>query len=77
MNTRAKFHCTEVSKSKGWGGVEFMYSAKFNVVTSSQNNEENNRFFASTPGGSISISTIRDDHFTPGKDYYVDFTPVD
>lgn len=70
--TRAKFVCTEVIKRVGWGGVEFVYAAKFNVVVSGS--EENSRFFSSTPGGFIEISTIREDVFEVGKSYYVDFT---
>lgn len=71
-NTRAKFTCNEVAKRKGWSGNEFVYAAKFSVVCS--DNDENKSFFASTPSGSIEISTIRSDHFEVGKQYYVDFT---
>ena len=70
--TRAKFECTEVTKVKGWNGNEFHYAAKFNVVVSGS--EENDSFFASTPGGSIEISTVKADYFIPGQFYYVDFT---
>lgn len=75
METRAKFNCNEVAKKTGWGANAVHYSAKFSVVT--DGNEENKNFFASTPGGSISIETIREDHFEVGKEYYVDFTPAD
>ena len=70
--TRARFKCTEISKRTGWNGNEFHYAAKFSVDTSGS--EENKSFFASTPGGSIEISTIKEDHFEVGKTYYVDFT---
>ena len=70
--TRAKFKCNEVAKRTGWGENLVMYAAKFNVV--SGDNEENKAFFASTPGGTIEINTIREDHFEVGQEYYVDFT---
>ena len=73
--TRAKFKCTEVAKRSGWGGNKFHYAAKFNPV--SGDSEENKTFFASTPTGSIDISTVREDHFEVGKTYYVDFTLAD
>lgn len=70
-NTRAKFKCTEVSKRAGWGGNEFHYAAKFSVVAG--NSGENESFFASTPSGNIEMTTIREDHFEVGKEYYIDF----
>lgn len=69
--TRAKFTCSEISKRIGWNGNEFHYAAKFNVVTSGS--DENKEFFASTPSGTIEISTVKEDHFEVGKNYYVDF----
>jgi len=71
MSTRAKFQCIEVAKRVGWGGHPILYSAKFNVVTNGS--EENKEFFAATPGGVIEMSTIREDHFEVGQEYYLDF----
>lgn len=75
--TRAKFVCTEVTKSKYWDPTkgEFLYSAKLVPVT--YGSEENLKFFEATPSGSISIGTFTDEHFIPGKSYYVDFTEAD
>lgn len=67
----AKFTCTEVSKRTGWGENKFLYAAKFNAVMG--NNDENKTFFAATPSGSIEISTVKEDHFEVGKEYYIDF----
>lgn len=69
---RAKFKCNEVSKRLGWGDNPIMYAAKFSIVTAGS--EENRKFFAASPGGSIEVTTVREDHFDVGKEYYVDFT---
>lgn len=50
----------------------FLYSYEFQAVTG--NSPENKQFFASTPGGNLSMSAVRDDLFEPGKSYYLDFT---
>lgn len=71
--TRAKFTCTEVGKSLHWDRSKgFIYKAKFIAVTGKS--EENEAFFAATPSGTIEISTMKEDQFEAGKDYYVDFS---
>lgn len=73
MNTRAKFKCSSVTKSLHWDKSKGnLFAATLNPVTA--DNEENKKFFEATPAGQIQLSTIRDDHFEVGKDYYVDFT---
>lgn len=76
---RTKFDCTGVTKSIHWqrnedGTNRFHYSASFNVVH--QGSEENKKFYAATPTGSINVSTYAEDVFEPGKSYYVEFTPA-
>jgi hypothetical protein len=42
--------------------------------------EENDRFFASTPTGTITLTTVNMEaakQFENGKEYYVDFTPAE
>lgn len=75
--TRAKVTCTSVRKYKGWGSnpEPFFFEAEFIPVTGTS--EENKSFFASTPSGSIKLSTVREDHFEPGKSYYLDFTEAE
>ncbi len=74
--TRAKFICTEVSRSKLWDGSKRdLYSAKLQAVTSGS--EDNQKFFAATPSGSIILSSFLVDAFEPGQEYYVDFTPAE
>jgi hypothetical protein len=73
MQSRAKFTCTSVKKSKGWNGTPpFLYSYEFIAVTAT--NEVNKSFFASTPTGSLTLGAVRDDLFEPGREYYLDFT---
>ena len=72
--TRCKFKCVSVGKREGWNGNAFHYSAEFLAVTGKS--EENEKFFASTPSGEIKVSTVRDDVFEVGREYYVNFTPA-
>ncbi len=76
MKTTAKFTCQSKTQVKNWNAnPEFIYGYKFSVVTGTS--EENKQFFASTPGGTIELSAVRDDLFVPGKDYYLDFSPAE
>ena len=79
MKTRAKFVCTGVTKRKSWYGSQepdkkFMYEAEFSVVTSG---DENKEFWLATPSGTIKLTTLKDDNFECGVEYYVDFTKVE
>lgn len=85
MATRAKFICNSVTKRTAAGLWDsrkqktvdqgFVFDAQLYPVTSGS--PENDRFYASTPAGQIQISTIREDHFVPGKTYYVDFVEAE
>ncbi len=71
--TRCKFACMSVEKSVDWRAKgSFLYAAKFTAVTGKS--PENEAFFAATPSGSLSVSTVTQDLFTPGKSYYLDIT---
>jgi hypothetical protein len=75
MTTRAKFVCTGVRKYRHWDRRKgFLYDAEMMPVTSGS--EENKQFFEATPAGKLEISTLREDFFEPGKEYYLDFTPA-
>jgi hypothetical protein len=75
---RAKFKCNGVTKRTGFNGEEFVYDAKFGAVYGGAEgaSEENKKFWAATPAGEISVTSVRCDQFEPGQEYYVDFTPA-
>jgi hypothetical protein len=76
MTVRAKFKCNELIKRTGWEKENpFLYAAKFSAVSSGS--EENKSFFAATPSGNIEVSTVKNDVFEVGKEYYIDFTPAE
>lgn len=68
---RAKFRCDSVTQY-----MDHRKKVELYPVTSGS--EENKRFFASTPTGKIEmyITTEAALMFTPGKEYYIDFTPA-
>ena len=70
MTTRCKFRCTSTSPAEGEGP----FHATFEPVYSGS--AENEQFFAATPGGSLSLSVVRSQHFVAGQEYYLDITPA-
>lgn len=91
MSVRAKFRVYNITPpvtTQVWVGQEDgqpVYEDKEIVnismapVTSSVDNEENSKFFASTPSGNINLGTVNMDaanEFVIGQDYYLDFTAV-
>lgn len=88
MSVRAKFRVNLVSSSR----IINQYISKLDGVgqaevqdislspVSYQGSEENKEFYASTPGGNISLVTVNKaaaEQFIVGKEYYIDFTPAD
>ncbi len=74
--TRVMFKCTSVEKVEGWGGREFLYNSKFSAV-SEKDGDDASKFFAATPNGSLTVQAVIENHFTPGKTYYLDFQEVE
>lgn len=81
MEVRAKFQCFSVkryasnvwdSTHKAMVGNGYLYEYEFQPVTGGS--PENDQFFASTPGGSLKLTAVRDNLFEPGKSYYLDFS---
>jgi len=72
MSTRAKFYLEE--KSETTSG----YRLKFRAVTG--DSEENKQFFKYTPNATLEMSIVLPGvagQFTPGKEFYVDFTTAE
>ena len=76
MTIRAKVKCNSVTKALHWDGSgRYIYNADLSPVYG--NNEENKKFYAATPGGKFELNSIISDKFEPGREYFVDFIPVD
>lgn len=72
MTVRAKFKCEEIRHNEANSNVVLRP-----VVSGS---DENKAFYKWTPGGECNLSVLKRetaDHFVPGKEYYVDFTPAE
>lgn len=71
-SVRAKFYVDHVTKYKGEHG-----SVVLLPVTSGS--EENKTFWKYTPSGKLemTINSSALDAFTPGQEFYLDFTPVE
>ena len=70
---RAKFTVNSITRSLHWQKDKGeIHNVKMQPV--SGGSEEDKSFFASTPSGEISLSTIHPGMFELGKSYYVDFT---
>ncbi|MES2959818.1 MAG: hypothetical protein V4792_16635 [Pseudomonadota bacterium] len=73
MSVRAKFKVQSVTEHEG-----SLKTATMQAVTSGS--KENEQFFKWTPSARIELSTMNPAaaaQFVPGKEFYVDFTPVD
>jgi hypothetical protein len=68
MTTRCKFVCQSIKKYNHWGDKgKFLYDAEFSAVT--DGSDENKKFFAATPCGSLHVSTVAQDVFEVGTRY--------
>lgn len=77
MTTRAKFVVQSITRQKGWGEFKEVWQITMNPVVG--NSEENKRFYAATPSGTINLSVVPEavgKQFDIGQEVYVDFTPI-
>ena len=76
MTVRAKFKVDSVTKRPHWDKIScHLHDIELSVVHG--DSEENKKFFAATPTGTIkvqSISAEAGELFEPGAEYYIDFT---
>lgn len=73
--TRCKVVCQSVTKRLGAASGPFLFEADLTPVH--RGSPENEDFFAATPSGRLILATLREEHFVPGKSYYVDFTEAE
>jgi len=72
MTIRAKFRVDERAERVDGG--------KVTLSPVGGGSEENKKFFKWTPYGKLEMGTINEDaikEFTPGREFYVDFTPAE
>lgn len=75
MTVRAKFTVQSITRQKGWNGVPEVQAIKLVPVT--QGSEEDKKFYAATPGGSVDLQVVNAEtgtYFELGQAYYLDFT---
>jgi hypothetical protein len=76
MTVRAKFRCNSI-ESFAPAGTEGTRSFRFSAVYD-DGIPENQRYARYTPSGELRISVDNPGvTFEPGRDYYLDFTPVE
>ncbi len=74
MAVRAKFTVSSVADTR-YSKDHSVHVVKLTPVYGGS--EENDKFFSSTPCGSIELQTVSPEaakQFEPGKEYYIDFT---
>lgn len=82
MSVRAKFVVNSITRTKAWNPqMGEVQTIKLSPVTGGSNeSEENKKFWAATPSGSVEIGTVNKnagDYFELGKEYYLDFTKAE
>ena len=79
MTTRCKVKCSHTGQTLNGGSTsrEILHTAKFTAVYDSNPNSENGKFFKWTPSATFDLGAITGQFFEVGKEYYVDFIPVE
>lgn len=74
MTVRCKFRCQSKREYEGWAGSTApksrLYDYAFVAVTGGS--DENNRFFAYTPQGTLNVCSVHSGQFVVGAEYYLD-----
>lgn len=69
--TRCKFTCISVQENQSQGGNQkTTYGANLEVVYGGS--DENEKFYATTPTGNLSLNGMARQPFQTGKEYYLD-----
>lgn len=72
MSVRAKFKVDRVSQTLSGTEIE--------LTPVMGDSEDNKKFFKYTPYGSLKMGVVNPDaaeQFTPGAEFYIDFTPAE
>ena len=88
MQVRAKFKVDRIERALGSihtkeDGKDRWRTGEVHTITLSpvsNGSPENEKFFASTPGGEIKLwctNLAASEQFQLGKEYYIDFTPAE
>ena len=75
---RAKFKVNSITRQPGWNDLKEIHTIELTPVTG--NSEENKRFYAATPSGSIKLSVVKGEvgkQFDLNDEFYVDFTKAE
>jgi hypothetical protein len=79
-SVRCKFYCRSVKKvlgtvwESGASRSAILYDYEFSAVTSGSG--ENKTFFAATPSGALTFSSVNGEWFKPGDEVYIDIAIV-
>ncbi|WP_454825380.1 hypothetical protein [Paraburkholderia xenovorans] len=76
MSVRAKFKVVSTTQRKHWD-IQKGNIHEIQLQPVVGDSPENDRFYAATPSGAISLQTVNDEagaQFELGGEYYVDFT---
>lgn len=92
MSVRAKFYVNSITEShspkaeKQADGTYKTVPAKVTTLTlnpvyaNNDPNHENSKFWAASPGGRLELNCVNPEavkQFEVGKEFYIDFTPVE
>ena len=80
MSVRAKFRVHVVTPFTDQQGKPNGYKVGLSPVYDSNPESENGKFYSATPWGEIVLGTMNPaaaEQFTPGTEFYVDFTAVE
>lgn len=72
---RCKFRCVAIAQTEHWDRQHghYLHTASF-AAADKDKSPENRAFFEATPTVNVQIGTMKADHFSVGREYYVDFT---
>lgn len=79
MSVIAKFRCNGITKTDHWEKEKGQLASINLSAVVGDDSEENKKFFAATPSGTINLGTVNPaayDQFEEGEDYYVTFEKV-